>query len=149
MCTSQNAVPPKSHTVKKYPQKVFIILEVEKFGVGCKLSWSVQIVNMKWILWKFVGDQLSSLKPIKTFYTICNNCICLSRSSKIIFFLKFVIPLGWFLLFIRPFFNTSKLRQLLTANYFSILYYNAEIWHVPSLNAYLKQKLFAASAEGL
>ena len=50
---------------------------------------------------------------------------------------------------IRPYFHTEELKQLLMANYFSILCYNSEIWHLPSLNPYLKQQLSAALAAGL
>ena len=31
---------------------------------------------------------------------------------------------------IKKHFNKEELRQLLTANYYSILYYNAEVWQV-------------------
>ena len=48
-----------------------------------------------------------------------------------------------------PYFNQVKIRQFLTSNYFSILYYNLEMWHIPSLNAYLKQQVLAALAAGL
>lgn len=50
---------------------------------------------------------------------------------------------------IKPYFNTEELRKLLTSNYFSILFYNLEIWHIPSFKAYLKQQLLTASAAGL
>ena len=39
--------------------------------------------------------------------------------------------------------------QLITSNVFSILYYNSEIWHLPSLKAPLKQKLLSVSARAL
>ena len=50
---------------------------------------------------------------------------------------------------IKKFFTTDELSTLLTANYFSILYYNSEIWHIPSLNPNSKQLLLAASAKAL
>ena len=46
-------------------------------------------------------------------------------------------------------FTTDELSTLLTANYFSILYYNSEIWHIPSLNPNSKQLLLVASAKAL
>ena len=45
-----------------------------------------------------------------------------------------------------PYFDPIELRQLLKSNYFSILYYKSETWHMPS---FLKPKLLAASAAGL
>ena len=50
---------------------------------------------------------------------------------------------------IRKYFNKEELKQLLTSRYFSILYYNSKIWHIPSLQANLKQHLKAASANAL
>ena len=37
----------------------------------------------------------------------------------------------------------------MTSNFFSILYYNSEIWHLPSLNPKLKKTLLLASANAL
>ena len=34
-------------------------------------------------------------------------------------------------------------------NYYSVLYYNSEIWHLPTLSPILKQKLLSASANAL
>ena len=39
--------------------------------------------------------------------------------------------------------------NLITSNFYSILYYNSEIWHLPSLKPTLKQKLLSASARAL
>ena len=50
---------------------------------------------------------------------------------------------------IRQYFNKTELRQLLTSNYFSILYYNSEIWMIPSLNQRMQQKLMSASGNAL
>ena len=50
---------------------------------------------------------------------------------------------------IRNYFNKDELCTLLTANFYSILYYNSEIWHIPSLNPNSKQHLLAASAAAL
>ena len=41
---------------------------------------------------------------------------------------------------IRRFFTKLELLQLITANVFSVLYYNSEIWHIPSLKMNLKRK---------
>ena len=46
-------------------------------------------------------------------------------------------------------FNKVELRQFLTSNYFAILYYNSEVWHLPSLHVNLKQYLLAASSAAL
>ena len=50
---------------------------------------------------------------------------------------------------IKKYFNSSKLKGLLTSNYYLILYYNNEIWHIPTLAPPLKQKLLSASANAI
>ena len=50
---------------------------------------------------------------------------------------------------IKNFFTQDELRTLLTANFYSLLYYNSEIWHIPNLNPNSKQHLLAASAKAL
>ena len=50
---------------------------------------------------------------------------------------------------IKKFFNTQELLQLVTSNFYSILYYNSEIWHLSSLKSNLKQKLLSASAKAI
>ena len=50
---------------------------------------------------------------------------------------------------IKKYFNQDELKGLLTSNYFSVLYYNSEIWHLPTLNPQLKQKLLSASANAV
>ena len=47
---------------------------------------------------------------------------------------------------IKPSFNNQELRLLITSNFYSELYYNSEIWHIPTLNVDLKQQLLSASA---
>ena len=49
----------------------------------------------------------------------------------------------------KNFFNKQELLQLVTSNFFSVLYYNSEIWHLPSLNNNLKTKLMSVSARAL
>ena len=50
---------------------------------------------------------------------------------------------------IKKFFTQNELITLVTSNFYSILYYNSEIWHLPSLKATLKQKLLSTSAKAL
>ena len=50
---------------------------------------------------------------------------------------------------IKTFFTTRELLQLITANAFSVLYYNSEIWHLPSLKTELKAKLMSISAKAI
>ena len=47
---------------------------------------------------------------------------------------------------IRRYFSKSELNDLLTSNFFSILYYIAEIWLIPSLKPQLFQQLLSASS---
>ena len=50
---------------------------------------------------------------------------------------------------IRKYFNKKEILNLLTSNFYSILYYNSEIWHLPTLAPQLKQLLLSASATAL
>ena len=50
---------------------------------------------------------------------------------------------------IRKFFNVNELLLLITSNYYSILYYNSEVWHLDSLQHQLKSQLMSASANAL
>ena len=50
---------------------------------------------------------------------------------------------------IRKFFKTNELISLVTSNFYSILLYNSEIWHLPNLNVNLKHALFVESAKCL
>ena len=50
---------------------------------------------------------------------------------------------------IRKYFTSRELLQLVTSNYYSILYYNSEIWHVHSLKSFDKKLLLSASAKAL
>ena len=50
---------------------------------------------------------------------------------------------------IKNHFNQQELLALLTSNFYSILYYNSEIWHLPTLSPQLKQSLLSASATAL
>ena len=43
----------------------------------------------------------------------------------------------------------EQLLQLMTANYYSILYYNSEVWHYPTLKATLQTRLLSASAKAI
>ena len=45
--------------------------------------------------------------------------------------------------------HKKELFNLITSNFYSILYYNSEIWHLPTLKASLKQKILSASAKAL
>ena len=47
------------------------------------------------------------------------------------------------------YFTPNELLSIITANYFSVLYYNADVWLLPSLLPQLKQKLLSASAAPL
>jgi hypothetical protein len=46
-------------------------------------------------------------------------------------------------------FNKVELKTLLTSNYYSVLYYNSEIWHIPSLSVNSKKLILSASARAL
>ena len=46
-------------------------------------------------------------------------------------------------------FTKKEILQIITSNYYSILYYNSEIWHLPSLTNITKKQLLSASAAPL
>ena len=50
---------------------------------------------------------------------------------------------------IKKYFSSKELLTLITSNFYSILFYNSEIWHLPSLNPYLKNQIKSASANAL
>ena len=50
---------------------------------------------------------------------------------------------------IRKYFNKNELLTLLTANFYSRLYYNSEIWLLSSLNVRNKKQLLSSSAKAL
>ena len=50
---------------------------------------------------------------------------------------------------IRKFFNKKELLQLLTSNFFSVLYYSSEVWHLGTLKSTIKRQLFCASSKAL
>ena len=50
---------------------------------------------------------------------------------------------------IQKYFTKDEILQLLTSNFYSILYYNSEVWHIPNLKPQLKQLLLSASANAL
>ena len=49
----------------------------------------------------------------------------------------------------RKHFTKAELLQITTSNFYSILYYNAEIWLTPTLNNDSKRTLMSASAAPL
>ena len=51
------------------------------------------------------------------------------------------MPYDW-----ADFFNQNELVKLVISNFYLILYYNSEIWHIPTLKATIKIKLLSASA---
>ena len=50
---------------------------------------------------------------------------------------------------IKSYFTPTELRTLITSNFYSVLFYNAEIWLLPKLNRILKANLLSSSANAL
>jgi hypothetical protein len=50
---------------------------------------------------------------------------------------------------VKGYLTLMELKNLKTANFYSTLYYNSEIWHLPKLNPILKNHLLAASTTAL
>ena len=50
---------------------------------------------------------------------------------------------------IKNYFNTNELLQLVTSNFYSVLFYNSEVWHLRTLNQSMKNQLLSISAKAL
>ena len=50
---------------------------------------------------------------------------------------------------IKKYFSKKESSMLLTSNFFSSLYYNCDVWLIPSLRPQLKQHMLSASARAL
>ena len=50
---------------------------------------------------------------------------------------------------IRRYFNTDELLKILTSNYYSILYYNSEVWMLKNLKLSLQNDLLTASSNAI
>ena len=66
-------------------------------------------------------------------------CHTISKSQKSLNALKII----------RKYFTTNEFMMLLTSNYYSILYYNSEIWLIPSLTVANKKRLLSTSTNAL
>ena len=56
---------------------------------------------------------------------------------------------GWGYQIKQRFVTHNDLLSLVTSNFYSILYYNSEIWQINTLKSNLKQNLLSASAKAL
>jgi hypothetical protein len=50
---------------------------------------------------------------------------------------------------IRKFFKTNELLNIVISNFYLILFYNSEVWHIPSISQELKYSLFVASTKAI
>ena len=50
---------------------------------------------------------------------------------------------------IKPYFTNQVLKQIITSNFYPVLFYNSEIWYLPTLNPHSKQQLLSVSANAL
>ena len=50
---------------------------------------------------------------------------------------------------IKQYFNAEELGQIITSLFYSVLYYNSEIWNIPTIHKDLKTKLLSASSNAL
>ena len=70
-----------------------------------------------------------------------NDCIAhtIHKSNSALHWIKLI----------KNYFTAEELRVIITSNYYSVLYYNSELWNIPCLNFELIQKLLSASASAL
>ena len=64
---------------------------------------------------------------------------CIAKSNKSLVAIKMI----------KKYFNTNELLMFVTSNFYSILFYNSEIWHLPTLKHNIKQKLLSSSAKAI
>ena len=50
---------------------------------------------------------------------------------------------------IKNYFSTDELLTLVTSNFYSVLYYNSEVWHLKTLHQSMKNKLLSISSKAL
>ena len=50
---------------------------------------------------------------------------------------------------IKSHFSTDELLKLITSNFYSVLYYNSEVWHLNSLKQTMKNQLLSISAKAI
>ena len=61
-----------------------------------------------------------------------------------------ILPFVLFALrLLKKYFTPDEMKTLLDSKFYSILYYNAEIWLTPSISAAMKQSLMSVSANAL
>ena len=96
---------------------------------------------------------------------ILNNIVIKSQNSINVLGVEFDSKLNWTpqvnktiikanktfhaIKLIKKYFTSKELLSLLTSNYYSMLFYNSEIWHLPTLSPEIKQLLLSASAHAL
>ena len=110
----------------------------------------------------FVPSQWSSPRPV---VLTINDIVLKSKNSIKVLGITFDAKLQWHLQvcntvtkskralhainLIKKYFTNKQLLELITSNYLSILYYNADVWVLPSLAPNLQQKLLSAPAAPL
>ena len=100
------------------------------------------------IIVKFNGVSIVSGKNINVLGVIFDQKLhwadhiahCIKKSSKALTAIRLIKSF---------FFTTKELLQLITSNFYSVLYYNSEIWHLQSLKTNLKQRLLSASSKAI
>ena len=50
---------------------------------------------------------------------------------------------------IKPYFTQNELLQIITSNFYSVLFYNSEVWHLSTLHQSLKIQLLSHSAKAI
>ena len=50
---------------------------------------------------------------------------------------------------IKKYFNQDEILSLLTSNFYLVLYYNSEVWHIPNFKPALNQSILSASGNAL
>jgi hypothetical protein len=88
------------------------------------------------VIVKFGMDQIASTKSISVLICLSQHIRkAIVKSTRSLNALKIL----------RKYFNTKEMLQLVTSNYFSVLYYYREVWHLHTLKQFDKNLLLTAS----
>ena len=106
------------------PQKRYPPVEIIVGNVSIKSTQNMNVLGV------IFDSKLTWSKHISTQICRANKALHANRMIKI-------------------FFSQSEIITLLTSNFYSILYYNSEVWHLPNLKPELNQMLLSSSANAL
>ena len=130
----------KQKNAHNYDQSTNLLFRCKPFLPKYGLSLNLLYTKIHWIKYSITINLNNSLITSQTQMKV----LCVMFDNK----LEWTNQVGktiWkakksfhALKLIKPFFTNHELKQLITSNYYSVLYHKSEIWHIPTLNYYSK-----------